>query len=637
MCGICGILRPDHGPIERFRVEKMRDVMAMRGPDAVGLTAGPGYVFGHRRLAIIDLSPNGNQPMLAADGSVEIVFNGEIYNFQELRSELEHAGCAFRTQTDTEVLIQGYQVWGLERLLQRVRGMFAFAMLDHRTFDIHLARDPVGKKPLFFHWSGEELTFASLAGALALGMLQRPSINIAAIEDILYNLCVGGEHSIFTGVQKVGPGQAVTLTSDCQLRELDYWQPSFFEPEYGVRDEQWVDRIEDTLLTAVRRRLIADVPLGITLSGGIDSGLISALAVKLVGDVQTFTVAIEDQTRNESHHAFKVAKHLRTQHHELLVRSHLREHLLLLISAMGEPLADSSTANLFMLAQLAHQHITVFLAGDGGDELFGGYRDFQAYYLAGRVQHFLPKPVYPLANRAAKYLYNNAHLRLHQIGTVLRFATEPLGQTYGMPGQGMVSQTLLQQLFTPAALAQLNGFDARHQFLNHLSKGSDFAPVDRVMYTHFRTILSNEFLPKADYATMAVGLEARNPFLDRDLIDLATRIPKDIHFKGGQTKILLRKLAYRYLPHDTVKLPKQVFTAPIWLWMADWPDLIDEMVLGPHVESRGWFNRSVLQNIVAEYRQYQTAGSSYLLWSLLILELWLRIHVEGTLKPSDLL
>jgi len=258
MCGICGIFRPDRGRIDPLRVKEMRDAMSYRGPDGYGLTQGAGYVLGHRRLSIFDLSENGKQPMPNEDGSVEIVFNGAIYNFVDLKRELRDRGHHFRSETDTEVLIHGYEEWGIEKLLSRIKGMYAFVIYDHATHSIHMARDPLGKKPLFFSLRNDELVFSSSARALALGLQETPEIDPVAVDQLLCDMYIPGPRSIFEGVEKLRPGHALSVGRDGQRKDFVHWSPDFLHPEEGVSDQEWQERVEHSLETAVARRLVAD-------------------------------------------------------------------------------------------------------------------------------------------------------------------------------------------------------------------------------------------------------------------------------------------------------------------------------------------------------------------------------------------
>src|SRR5713101_1751744 len=428
MCGICGIFRPDRDPVDPQRVLWMRDAMSYRGPDGVGLTHGAGYCLGHRRLSIFDLSENGLQPMVNEDRSVEIVFNGAIYNFVELKQELRDRGHKFRSETDTEVLIHGYEQWGLEKLLSLIRGMYAFAIFDLAKHSIHLARDPLGKKPLFFRLSHQELIFASSARALALALGTTPEIDPIAVDQLLCDMYIPGPRSIFEGVEKLPPGQALSLGRDGQRRDLVHWSPDFLHPEEGVSDEEWLERIEHSLEGAVSRRLVADVPVGILLSGGIDSSLVTATAAKMTGRVQTFSVATDDPEMDESRFAKAVARRYDTVHHELGVVSDFRDDMLRLITAMGEPLADASAVNVLAIAEQARQFVTVILTGDGGDEAFGGYSQYLAYYRAEQLRKLFPGPLKTPVAALGNMLRNSGGF-LRRAGTLCRMSALPLEQT----------------------------------------------------------------------------------------------------------------------------------------------------------------------------------------------------------------
>lgn len=634
MCGICGVHRPDRGPIDTSRVERMREVLTYRGPDAGGLSHGPGYALGHRRLSIIDLSENGVQPMRNEDGSVEIVFNGEIYNFHELKCQLQAKKHSFRSATDSEVLVHGYEEWGLHGLLSRIRGMYAFGIIDHNEHAIHLARDPLGEKPLFFRLDHGELSFASSARSLAWGLTTSPDVDPASIDNLLWNLYVPGPETILAGVEKLLPGRALSLGCDGVRRETVHWRPDFLHSKETLQDSEWLERIENALETAVRRRLVADVPVGILLSGGIDSSLVTAIAARLVGQVQTFSVATEDPQLDESHFAQSVAESCQTTHHELKVRGNVRKSLSRLIAAMGEPLADASAANAFAIAEQARQFVTVVLTGDGGDEGFGGYRQYLAYYLAdhvGRLGSGLLRLPLWLLNK----IPSNGSSPLRSARTVFRLASAPLEQTLCSASMAMDSATR-ECLYTAEFKDRLREREPNEHYLRNLPPGDHSLAVDRVMQTRLLTTLPDDYLTKVDNATMAVSLEARTPFLDLEVMELAMHIPAASRFRRGKSKSLLRQLAERYVPVECVRRRKQGFVAPVGKWIReDWPDLVDELVLGPHVEKRRWFRRKALQQIVDEHRRGIDHG--YLLWGLIVLELWVRMCIDRTLQPGDII
>lgn len=634
MCGICGVYRPDRGPVDISRVESMREVLTYRGPDACGLSHGPGYALGHRRLSIIDLSENGVQPMRNEDGSVEVVFNGEIYNFHELKCQLQGKKHLFRSTTDSEVLVHGYEEWGLNGLLSRIRGMYAFGIIDHNEHAIHLARDPLGEKPLFFRLDHGELSFASSVRSLAWGLTTPPGMDPASIDNLLWNLYVPGPETILAGVEKLLPGRALSLGCDGVRREMVHWRPDFLHSKETLRDSEWLERIENALEIAVRRRLVADVPVGILLSGGIDSSLVTAIAAQLAGKVQTFSVATEDPQLDESHFAQSVAESCQTTHRELKVRGSVRKSLARLIAAMGEPLADASAVNTFAIAEEARQFVTVVLTGDGGDDGFGGYRQYLAYYLAehvGRLSSGLLRFPLWLLNK----IPCNGSSPLRSARTVFRLASAPLEQTLCSTSMAMDAATR-ECLYTLEFKERLREHQPSEHYLRNLPPGDRYLAVDRVMQTRLLTVLPDDYLAKVDNATMAVSLEARTPFLDLEVMELAMHIPAASRFRHVKSKFLLRQLAERYVPVKCVRRRKQGFVAPVGKWIReDWPDLVDELVLGPHVEERRWFRRKALQAIVDEHRR--GIDHSYLLWGLMVLELWVRMSIERTLNPGDII
>jgi asparagine synthase (glutamine-hydrolysing) len=633
MCGICGVFRPDGGPVDPERVVRMRDAMTPRGPDGFGLEHGPGFALGHRRLSIIDLSDAGHQPMSNEDDSVWLVFNGEIYNHLDLRPQLEAAGHRFRSRTDSEVLIHGYEQWGLEELLRRIRGMYAIVLVDRRDGSIHMARDPLGKKPLFFQWADGELLFSSSARSLALGLSATPEIDPVAVDALLWSRYIPGPRTIFVGVQKLPPASLWSLNRAGEVREAVYWQPDFRHPQAGVDDEEWLERIEATLTIGVKRRLMADVPLGVMLSGGVDSSLVTALAAKCTGRLQTFSVANEDPRYDESAYAEAVAQRYGTDHHVLPVRTNVREDLPHLVAAMGEPLADASAINLFAIAKMARQAVTVILTGDGGDEAFGGYTEAFAAHHAQRIQRFLPRAIRPCLAGLAAFMQRGPAM-VRRPGTLLRMSASPLEDSFGLLGPW--DSRWRNDLYTP----EFRGFLGPHYPLKHyrsaLAETEGMPWADRVMQTHMTTLLPDDFLAKVDYATMGASLEARCPFLGLDLLDLAMQIPAETRFRGRQPKGLLRSLARRHLPKAGVDRPKQGFSASVDLWFQGrWNDLVDDLILGPHVEQRGWFRRQSLQRLVDE--QLRGIQHGNLLWALLVLELWIRQAAERTLNPADTL
>jgi asparagine synthase (glutamine-hydrolysing) len=633
MCGICGIFRPDRGRIDPSRVKEMRDAMSYRGPDGYGLTQGAGYVLGHRRLSIFDLSENGKQPMPNEDGSVEIVFNGAIYNFVDLKRELRSAGHQFRSETDTEVLIHGYEEWGIEKLLSRIKGMYAFVIYDHARHSLHMARDPLGKKPLFFSLRNDELVFASSARALALALETTPEIDPVAVDQLLCDMYIPGPRSIFEGVEKLLPGHALSVGRDGQRKDFVHWSPDFLHPEEGVSDQEWQERVEHSLETAVARRLVADVPVGILLSGGIDSSLVTATAARTAGRVQTFSVATDDPAMDESRYARAVASRYNTVHHELRVVSDFRGKLIRLVSAMGEPLADASAVNVLAIAEQARQFVTVILTGDGGDEIFGGYNHYLAYHKAQQLRRLFPGPLKAPLGWLGIMLGNSGGL-LRRAGTLCRLTAMPVERTM-FTTNSMMGSSVRASFYSPEFSERIGENRHNLHYLSVLPPATLAArDVDRVMQAQMQTVLPDDYLAKVDGATMAVSVEARSPFLDIDLVELAMRIPADVRFRGGKSKSLLRRLALKEIPAECVERRKQGFAAPIGKWLRkDWADLVEDCVLGPQVEQRGWFSRKSLERVVQEHRR--GVNHDYLLWALLVLEMWIRLAHKDALSVDE--
>lgn len=633
MCGICGVFRSDRKDvIDREQVLKMRDIMRVRGPDAAGLSVERGCILGHRRLAIIDLSDDGIQPMHNSEKTLEIVFNGEIYNYRLLRHQLQESGHNFSTQTDTEVLLHGYQAWGLSGLLQRIRGMYAFALVDYEDWCIHLVRDPSGQKPLFYHWANNTLRFASLAGVLVENVALPLNLNV--IDDLTHNLVISGKHSIFEDVHKVQPGHVLSINASGQLESKAYWQPDFFQPIKHVDDSIWLKKVEDALTVAVERRLVADVPLGVLVSGGIDSSLVAAIAQKITGGIKTFSVATEDAEFDESQYSRAVAEHLGTQHFELKVKSDARAGILPMIAAMAEPFTDASAINLYQIARLAREQVTVVLTGDGGDEGFGGYHRHMRYHYADKIQRFIPLFLNPMIAKLGTALQQRSG-HIGGFGTVLGLASLPISTT--LTWNNWLNATTRDALYTSDLKEALNGYDALDNFNYQLDNQCN-KKVDEAMQIHFQTTLPDDYLAKIDYTTMAVSLEARSPFLDRDLLNLAFTIPAEVRFRNNQSKSILRRLAYQYLPREVIDRPKKGFVTPVWLWFAnEWQNIVYDFILGENVERRGWFKRDTLTSIFERHKLNPTYHTGYLLWTLLVLELWVQMHVEHTISESDTL
>lgn len=564
MCGIYGLVRRD-GDVDLTRLERLRDMLTHRGPNDAGSWVSPDGRIGlaHRRLSILDLTAAGHQPMASRDDRFTIVFNGEIYNHHEIRADLQKAGHTFYTGTDTEVLLGAYIAWG-EACLTRLNGMFAFAIHDAGSASmppsLFMARDRAGKKPLYYAFDGQQLEFASELKAIS----HRGELSLDALNFYLALGYVPHGHCIIGGVKKLPPGHAALLDlSTYEFRVERYWSLPINRPEPGVDGENLADDAGKLIEDATRLRLEADVPVGVLLSGGLDSSLVVAAAAHVsTAPVRTFTVTLPGSSLDESVHARQVARYFGTEHHELALESTGLEALDEIAPFVDEPIADSSLIPTFMVSRLTRQHVTVALGGDGGDELFGGYSEYPISLADQHCLGWLPQSVLACAAHAASRLPAGVRGR----NRIASFRGGSLQQMIW--GRPYFDITLRQRILSRDVVAALEeGLDAPERFLLGLYEtGSD--AVDRMTRTHFGSVLPDDFLVKVDRMSMAVSLEMRAPLLDHRLVEFAFgRIPSDWKVKGRETRRVQKILASRWLPPELDVQRKQGFSIPLNEWL----------------------------------------------------------------------
>jgi asparagine synthase (glutamine-hydrolysing) len=632
MCGISGVFDPtgnlpSHG---RDQCQAMNDYMVHRGPDGGGLVEAPGCVLGHRRLSIIDLE-GGVQPMLSADQAVGLVFNGEIYNFPELRKELTALGTVFRTRSDTEVLLEGYRAWG-EKVVEKLRGMFAFVLHDRAANKVFGARDPIGKKPLFLCMKGTTLYFTSEPGALVACGAASGSLAAEAVQ-VYFNLgYVPAPYGMYSGVTKVAAGQAFRYAAD-GFKQWTYWElpsaPSAFS------ETQALERLESYLEKAVSLRMVSDVPLGAFLSGGVDSNLVVAtMAGQSSQPVRTFCAGFGEHAalagvRDERELAAEAAQAYGAVHEEIRLQPDdaigLLPHL---VARLGEPLADPSCIPTFLVCRAARKHVTVALTGDGGDEPFGGY-SFR----------YLP---YLLEQR----------LRGGLLGSMLRPAAQGLAglwpESDGLP-RPLRLRTLFRNLatgpleafFMDQALLELDQKGLRPNLrasgnpaLDHMRKLFDgpFAHRDaltRALYVDARLYMCENVLVKADRMSMANSLELRSPLLDQDLLAFAFSLPPSYKIRGKECKRLLRLLARRKVPEKILDQPKTGFSLPYDQYLRkQWRGVFEDAVLGEGYPHSGSLCAEYLDmdHLRQCWREFQAGRNRHLrfLWAAFIFTLWSR-------------
>ncbi|HYV18315.1 MAG TPA: asparagine synthase (glutamine-hydrolyzing) [Verrucomicrobiae bacterium] len=631
MCGISGIMTRGSTPVDSGRVLAMRDDQRHRGPDSDGLYAETTVALGFNRLAIIDLSPAANQPMRSDDGSVVLIFNGEIYNFQDLRARLQGLGRTFRTRSDTEVILEGYRQWGPD-VFPMLHGMFAIALWDAGARRLHLVRDRFGKKPIFYSDRNGEVVFASELHALLRGLSSRPEVDPGAIPLYLVYRVVPGTTSIFRGVQKVPP--ATCLTFDAQgARAWRYFRPSF-AVKRPRSEAETLEELEPLLRDAVRRRLISDVPLGAFLSGGVDSSIVTAFMAAEGGRVRTFTVSMPSAGIDEGPYARLVARHLGTDHNDLAIEPHTSEILPRLVWHYGEPFADSSAVPSYYVSEAARRDVTVALNGDGGDESFTGYHWHLAARCADVYRGLVPGPLRQALAPLAPPLARAGPGPARALGKFLiRWGNRDPRRAPWI--WGLSPEADLDGLLDPAFAKTLSlRLDQSAQEAYATADGAE--ELDRALALGLETYLPDDLLVKMDIASMAHSLEARSPLLDHRVVELMATVPGDLKMKRLEPKHLLKKLASRFVPPSVIYRRKQGFAIPVAEWLRGplWP-ATERILTGPRLKQRGILNGERIAALLREH----AAGADHqaILWTLLWLELWFRMFVDGDLTRDQTL
>ncbi len=624
MCGIYGRLdlaSPQIAPLEADRAAIA--LLRHRGPDDEGHWYGSRVCLGIRRLSVIDLS-TGHQPMFNEDGRVAVVYNGEIYNYIELREELQSRGHRFTTDSDTEVIVHGWEEWG-EKVAERLNGMFAFAVWDERRRVLWLVRDRLGIKPLYYrHEQGRRLLFASeIKAILAHADVPREVEEKGLLNFMAYGHAVAPD-TMYRGIRKLLPGHAVRVENG-HVAEYAWWEaiPGEVEPH---SEDEWVRRVRSLLEDSVRRQMVADVPVGAFLSGGVDSSAVVALMTRNTGRrVHTFAVGFEyGGAYNELPDSRRVAAHLGTEHHEILVKpAQLPEMLQTLIYYFDEPFGDAACFPTYLVSQLARHHVTVALTGEGGDELFGGYRR----YRADRWLQILS----PILSRDHGVLARIA-------GAVPRFRRlKKLVQAGGIPDDATRYSTLLRvftdnllQEVIDARLAQAAvAYDAVAAYRRHLATATGAEHMTRLMYVDMKTWLADTYLEKVDKTSMAVSLEARVPLLDHRLVELSLRIPARLKITSRDTKRIFKRAVADLLPPETLQKPKHGFAVPTDPWFrGELRQFAYDVLLDTRSRQRGFFRPEIVERLWREHQTGREVRDSHL-WLLLNFELWARRFLDA--------
>jgi asparagine synthase (glutamine-hydrolysing) len=630
MCGIAGVLYADpERPVDRSVLEAMSSSIAHRGPDAAGLWSAPGVGLVHRRLSIIDLV-GGDQPIANEDQSLQVIFNGEIYNYQTLRSGLEERGHRLRTKSDTEVLVHLYEELGAE-LVHRLRGMFTFALWDGCQRRLLLARDRLGIKPLYVYRDQEKLLFGSEIKAILVHPGVEREVDPAALEEYLAYGVVLGARSIFRQIEKLAPAHLLSVSAaELHGPSRRYWQLRL-DPDYAVPPGQWEEAVRAKVTEAVRMHLIADVPVGAFLSGGVDSSIVVSAAAELAGGpIQTFSIGFEEEAFSELPYAREIAQRYGTRHTEEIVRPDAVGLLDQLTHFYDEPFGDSSAIPTFLVSRLASQSVKVALSGDGGDEAFGGYGRYVHDLKEAAIRQRLPRwlrcaTLGPLARVWPKADWLPRPLRAKTLLTNL-----------SLDGDAAYANTLAQcrpplrrRLLAPDLVADLNGNAPEFTVREGYATAPAGDPLAGMLAADVATFLPDDYLVKVDRASMAHGLEVRPPLLDHELLELAARIPSSLKVRGNETKAVFKKAFQDRLPPSALARPKQGFEIPVDAWLRrPLRGLFEETVLGARAPVGELLNQSQARTLFRSHmRGWGRHGN--VLWSLLVLAQWAERYLSS--------
>ena len=637
MCGIAGIF-DYHGQaeIDRTLLRRMTEILSHRGPDGDGYHIAPGIGLGHRRLAIVDLA-TGDQPLFNEDGTICIVYNGEIYNFQPLMAELAALGHIFRTRCDTEVIVHAWEEWGAA-CLDRFNGMFAFALWDAAKEVLFLARDRLGEKPLYYSFlSSGELLFASELKSLLLSPQLDRELDPRAIEEFFAFGYVPDPRSIYRGVRKLAPAHYLMVRrGEPPPEPRAYWDLRFLDGAPVRRDE-----VEEELIArlreSVRLRMIADVPLGAFLSGGVDSSGVVAMMAGLKADpVSTFSISFGTQGWDESAFSREVAERYGTDHHVRAVDPNSFDLLDRLATIYDEPFGDSSAMPTFRVCAAARENVTVALSGDGGDEVFAGYRRYRWHCFEERVRGWVPealrRPLFGLLGAVYPKL-DWAPRPLRAKATLEELARDSIEAYFS--SVSICSDTLRRRLFSPSLRRELQGYKAADLLKSHMMRCNSEDPLSQVQYADFKTYLPGDILTKVDRASMANSLEVRVPLLDHTLVEWAARLPSQLKLHGREGKYIFKAALEPHVRREILYRPKQGFAVPLAAWFrGPLNRRLRETLGGPVLHDSGFFDMATV-GMLLDQHQAGERDHSAALWSLAMIEAFLR-QVHGGAIGEDI-
>lgn len=625
MCGIAGIFGIDGSPVAQGEVHAMCQALVRRGPDDEGYFTAGNIGLGMRRLSIIDIA-TGQQPVSNEDGTIQVVLNGEIYNFRELRQELEAQGHRFSTVSDTEVIVHLYEEYGIG-CVDKLRGMFAFALWDANYKKLLVVRDRLGIKPLFFGEFNGKFVFASeLKALLQLPWVER-NLDFSAVSHLFTFLTTPSDQSIIAGVHKLEPGHLLTIELNQAPKIRKYWDVNF-TTDTSLDEASTTERLQELLAESVKLRMISDVPIGAFLSGGIDS---SAIVATMAGmsdrPVQTFTIGFPEKQYNELEHARVVAKHFGTEHHELVLEPDIVNMMSDLAWHLDEPFGDSSAIPTFMVSKLAAEHVKVVLSGDGGDELFAGYDKYRVEQKERRYRH-IPAMIRSLfgavGNHMSEGMKGRNFMRHHALNGSHRY----------LDASTLFDQEEKQSLFSGEVIDSVMRADPWKELLACLDR-EDTHWLSAIQYLDIKNYLPLDILTKVDRMSMANSLEARVPLLDHKLVEFAATIPPNAKLQGGTSKHIFKQAMRGILPDSIIDRPKQGFAVPLGRWFrGELNGFVHDLLLSPTCRARKIFNPDYIEKLLA--MQARGRDLDLQLWTMISFELWCQTFLDGTAANTNI-
>ena len=631
MCGICGIINFKGEFISQNLIQQMNNTLIHRGPDDEGyyfnqqkiansgqrIGDRPSVALAHRRLSIIDLD-TGHQPMSNEDGTVWIVFNGEIYNFIKLREKLIKKGHQFRTKSDTEVIIHTYEEYGID-CLNHFNGMFAFALWDEKNNMLFLARDRLGIKPLYYSVLPNEFIFASEIKAIIKHPKIQKEIDWKALSDYLFYQYIPPPKAIFTQVKKLPPAHFILIKKDRQIEIESYWDLKW-EPDYSLTKQECIDETRKLLLQVVEDRLVSDVPFGAFLSGGVDSSAVVSAMTKIMNiSIKTFTIGFKESDFDEAYYGRILAKHLNTEHYEEIVKPNAIEILPELAHKFDEPFADSSAIPTYYVAKLARKHVTMVLSGDGGDEGFAGY----VRYLQALKEQTLFDKKYPFLKKLSRLILSFYPQNLRGRGSLERILETPIQRYFG--STSIFNSIQIQNFLSPEIRKYLNDYRSEYFFKKFYEENKFPDLISALQYLDIKTYLPEDILVKIDRATMANSLESRVPLLDHRLLEFLARVPVNYKINGKTSKWILREAIKDWLPPRFLDRPKHGFAVPLAYWFRNnLAQFVKDRILGKRFLRRGFFHKDFIKKIIEEHQKGIRDWASRI-WCLLMFDEWCRI------------